>query len=252
MLKSKIIIKITGPILWARYSFSPNRLKYCGPNANLDLFERAAAKIDDKKIREILTDFEAAYPYIQFIANENKIQDPFDWRVVEAYWIGNELLDNISVSKFYRYLEDHFGKRAKKEIMYQISGKVPLGAKPYHAFHVLEIYRRLGSLKGHRPGPLLETINNCLVTWGKIIDIKKGKLEIEYSPVIYQNKLILGQPRKKDIDFQFKDKALLGNPRVGDYVSVHWNWACDILTERQLKNLQKWTLWHLKLANSTI
>jgi len=252
MRESNKLIKVPGTILWARYSFSPNRLKYCGPNANLDLFERAAGKINDKKIREILADFEAAFPYIEFIAHENKIADPFDMRAVEAYWLGNDLLTHVRINHFFQFLKEHFCKRAGNKIFEEIAGNLPKGAKPYHAFHVLEIYRRLGTLRGINTGPVLETINNCLITWGKITDVKNDILEVEYRPIILQKKLMFGKLQKKNISYKFRNKTLLNNPQIGDWVSIHWNWACDVLDQRQLKNLQKWTLWHLRLANLTV
>lgn len=252
MLDSNTLIKVPGTILWARYSFSPNRLKYCGPDANLDLFERASRKISDQKLREILSEFEAAFPYIQFIANENKIEDPFDWKVVEAYWLGNDLLTKVSVSKFYRHLEDHFGNRAKPGVLTLIANKLPKGAKPHHSFHVLDVYQKVGSMRGVNLGPAIETINNCLISWGRVIKIDKNFLEVEYQPLILNKKLFFGPNQTKKIDYQFQGKTLLDNPQIGDWVSIHWNWACDILTDRQLKNLQKWTLWHLRIANQTI
>lgn len=246
------LAKPSGTILWARYSFSPNRLKYCGPDANLDLFECAQRKTAGKKLREILSGFEAAYPYIQFIARENQIRDPFDWRVIEAYWLGNDFLNNISVSQFYRHLDDHFAKRAKKGIMDAVCDKLPSGAKPHHAFHVLEIYRKMGSMRGHKAGPVLKTINNCLITWGKIVNVGQADLQVEYRPVVPdKNKLVLGGFQVKKIEYKFDNKTLLDNPRIGEWVSIHWNWACDILTPRQLQNLRKWTIWHLNLANLT-
>ena len=251
MSESNKLIKVPGTILWARYSFSSNRLKYCGPDANLDLFERTASKVNDKKLREILCEFEAAFPYIQFIASENRIKDPFDWRVVEAFWLGNELLNNISINKFYKHLKDRFSKRAKPLVFDLFAGKISAGSKPYHAFHVFEIYQRFGSWRGIDLGPVIETINNCKISWGRIIKIEKETLDIEYQPLILSKKLSFGTSEIKKIDYKFRDKSFLENPKVGDWVSFHWNWACDILSKRQLKNLRKLTLWHLKLANLT-
>lgn len=248
MPESKFI-KAPGSILWARYSFSPNRLKYCGPDANLDLFERASRKIADQKLQEILSEFEAAYPYIQFIANENRIEDPFARKVVEAYWLGNDLLTKISVNKFYHHLEDHFGKRAKPGVLDLIADKLSKGAKPHHSFHVLEIYQKFGSMRGTDLGPAIETINNCLIGWGRVIKIDKNFLEIEYQPLLLNKKLFFGPNQTKKIDYQFQGKTFLDNPQIGDWISIHWNWACDILSPRQLVNLKTWTLWHLKIAN---
>lgn len=241
-----------GPILWARYSFAPNRLKYCGPDANLELFEYAAAKISSPRLSEILTHFEAAFPYIQFIAQENKIKDPFDSRVVEAYWLGNDLLNHISLDKFYRHLKGRFRKRAKLQDFRALESKIPAGAKPFHAFHVLEIYQRFGSSKGIDLGPMLETINHCLIGWGRVVKVKSDNLHVGYRPLLINNKLYFGPNEIKTIEYRYQKKALITPPQIGDWVSFHWNWACDILTERQLKNLQKWTLWHLNIANKTI
>lgn len=208
MSESDKLIKVPGTILWARYSFSPNRLKYCGPDANLDLFERAAKKINDKKIVEILSDFEAAFPYIQFIASENHIQDPFDWRVVEAYWLGNELLNQISLNKFYDDLRARFGKRIKSKTFNRIVLKIPAGAKPYHAFHVLEIFLQIGTLRKINLGPVLETINNCLISWGRVIGVDKNKLEVAYQPLLVNKKLFLAQRRLKRSNINLKTKPL--------------------------------------------
>src|SRR3989304_1312263 len=244
-LKTKVI---PGSILWVRYSFAPNRLKYCGPPANLTLFEYGFRRFSDKGLEQILAEFEAAYPYIQFIAQENKIADPFDWRVVEAYWLGNELLKKISLNKFYEHLKCRFRKRVKSEIFSRIANNIPKGAKPFHAFHVLGIYQEVGTTREIDLGPVLETMNNCLVGWGKVVGIQNDKLEVEYRPLMSGKNLFFGPASAKIVKYKFEGKSLIDEPQVGDWVSIHWNWACDILDERQLKTLQKWTLWLLKIA----
>lgn len=251
MSESDKPIRILGTILWARYSFVPNRLKYCGPDANLELFEYATRKTGDRKLREILSEFEAAYPYIQFIAQENRIRDPFDWRVVEAYWLGNDLLDSISLDKFYWHLKKHYFKKAKTTKVFQgIVAKIPAGIKPCHAFHVLEIFQKIGSMRGINIGPVLNTINNCLIGWGKVVRVSDDFLEVEHWPLVFsKSKLIFGPRQIKKIEYKYQNKSFFDIPQIGDWVSIHWNWACDVLTPRQLKNLQKWTFWHLKLAN---
>jgi hypothetical protein len=35
----------------------------------------------------------------------------------------------------------------------------------------------------------------------------------------------------------------------GDWVSLHWEWVCDRLTERQLRALQHYTTRHLDIVN---
>jgi len=43
-------------------------------------------------LRHVAARFEGAWPYLQLIAACNGIGEPLDRRVVEAYWVGNELL----------------------------------------------------------------------------------------------------------------------------------------------------------------
>jgi len=39
---------------------------------------------------------------------------------------------------------------------------------------------------------------------------------------------------------------------VGDVVSLHWDWACEVLQGPRLEALQRRTLHQLELANQTI
>jgi hypothetical protein len=37
--------------------------------------------------------------------------------------------------------------------------------------------------------------------------------------------------------------------RPGDWVSLHWEWVCDVLTERQVGQLRRYTEHHLAIVN---
>jgi len=92
---------MNGVLRCARYAFSPNKLKYCGPDRNSELFSYISKRISDQGLVELLDDFKVMYPYLKLIADENGIKDVFDERVVEAYWIGNNLLDGVSIRGFW-------------------------------------------------------------------------------------------------------------------------------------------------------
>ena len=64
----------------------------------------------DGGLTPLLRRFTGALPYLQLIARANAIADPFDARVVEAYWLGNELLDGVEVRQLYDSLLERFGK----------------------------------------------------------------------------------------------------------------------------------------------
>jgi hypothetical protein len=38
----------------------------------------------------------------------------------------------------------------------------------------------------------------------------------------------------------------------GEIVGIHWSWACDRLTPRQLSNLVAWTRLALRVANRAL
>ena len=90
----------------SRYSFGPNRLHYCGPDRNSELRDYIKTNKTDPGLRGILQKFETLYPYLRHIARINNISDPFDYRVVEAYWLGNSLLDFEEKKELYNFLVD--------------------------------------------------------------------------------------------------------------------------------------------------
>ncbi|MFA6593955.1 MAG: DUF6390 family protein [Candidatus Buchananbacteria bacterium] len=247
--------KPDGMILAARYAFMPNKLRYCGGDRNSQLFSYVSAGFSDGGLGELLEEFDTMFPYVSFIAHANKIADPFDYRVVEAYWIGNDLLDRIDFNAFYRYMVDiqRLPKSYKPELAEKIYGKIPLGAKPHHSWHVFNIPKRMG------PNALeytIATMDDCRISWAKVLksdpvaDGLLKKIKVECRPLQYlNNQLILGEPQEKEVWFEYGNKSFTGPLQAGDLITLHWNWACDRISEEQKNNLEKWTRHNLKLAN---
>ncbi len=65
------------------------------PTRPRTLLEYGAAGASDGGLAELARTFEGAWPYLSLIAAANRIDDPLDPRVVEAYWVGNALLDRV-------------------------------------------------------------------------------------------------------------------------------------------------------------
>lgn len=251
--------QLDGALLSARYAFMPNKLRYCGGDDNKELFGYVTEKQSDNGLKELLKEFATMYPYLRLIADANKIIDPFNYKVVEAYWIGNDLLNNVGMSNFYNYMVDkqQLKKTFKPKTAELIFGKIPLGAKPHHSWHVFNIPKRTG----HFPiEHTLETMDKCRIGWGKIEKIENlgqgeliKKITIDYKPlVIRENKVELGSEISKEVWIEFDNKSFIVAPQVGKWVSIHWEWACDYLTDEQVQNLEKWTLYNLRLANVNI
>ena len=223
---------MNGLQLFIKYALPPNLLGYCGPDADLSSGDK-----------HLLLQFEGAVPYLQLIASGNKVKDIFDRRVVEAYWLGNDLLENVSDKKLYDNIESRFKKKMKnKDWQWLVSESIPK-AKPHHVFHVFDIYRRAGLLKSGTVDNVLETMDKCRIGWGKVID--SGL--VEYNPLIFKdNKLEFGEKTVKKLI------SLDSSIKVGDEVSFHWNHICDKITSIQKQNLIFWTKYHLDLTNHTI
>src|SRR3989338_10040062 len=157
-----------GVLGWGGYSFASNYYKYGGPDANRSIAAYLKEGVSDPGLSVYLSEFAVLYPYLKLIAEENGIADPFDPRVVEAYWIGNTLLEHIGMKSFAQHLlyEQHLKKRLPPKKLKWVIEKVPRGAKLHHSFHVFSIFTRTG----HRAVEhTIDTMDNCRISWGQII-----------------------------------------------------------------------------------
>lgn len=241
-----------GLLRCSRYAFGPNRLHYCGPDANGELLAHIQAGVSNPWLESLLKDFRTMYPYLRFIAEVNNISDAFDGRVVEAYWIGNNLLENIEKKKFYRHLlEAHqIKKKVGSKSFRFITDKITQGAAPHHSFHVLDIWKRTGHIEREHT---LESMDACRVSWGEIKDIQGPIVTLETEPLIYKDgKLSLDQPIIKKVSRSLESPFDIEQLKIGDLVSLHWGVICETITSMQALSLKKYTLRHLVLANQTI
>jgi len=226
----------------------PNHLGYCGGNENELLLEHAAAGEADRRLAPLLAKFTGAFPYLRTIAVANGIADPFDQRVVEAYWLGNELLGRVEAADLFRSLEERFGRQLTGRLREEVLRKPPQGAKPHHLFHVLDVYRRLES---DEVG--MSAMESCRVSWGQVRAVEGASLLVDRQPLVErEGKLVLGEPRAERVLRSLSGLGFAEEVAVGDWVSLHWGWTCEVLDQRRLSNLRHYSQHHLKLANQTI
>ena len=234
----------------ALYGIKPHTLGFCGPRekkatrAVLDYL--SGKEISERKIRKIFEKFEGAYSYYKLIAKANRIKDPFDAGVVKAYWIGNSLLDKVPIRKLREMVAKEFSRPGllSKKLAEKKAREIPKGARPHHSFHVL----RIGSV-AHRIKLQGKLLDLCRVSWGKItkIDLSKGQIKVRYQPIIIGKKYQLGKTKEKYIIW---NKNLLPQPKLGQYISFHWDQAAQVLTKKEVKNLQKYTQQTLNSLNA--
>lgn len=240
-----------GILRCSRYAFGPNRLHYCGPNQSREVKGYLNDGSVDDGLKEILSKFETMYPYLAHIAHANRIADPLDERVVEAYWIGNELLEHIDKREFHRHLSEGLGlkKRLGEKGFSLVEGKIGEGALPHHSFHVLDVWKRDGH--GSRDFSL-EAIDECRVAWGEVRSVAGPFITVLTERIVLRDgKIALGAPEERKLVRELESEYDIEQLKVGDIVSIHWGIVCEALTPRQAKNLKKYTLRHLSLANAT-
>jgi len=226
----------------------PNHLGYCGGNDNEVLLEHATEGRGDSRLAPLLAKFSGALPYLRTIASGNGITDPFDDRVVDAYWLGNDLLSQVEAADLNRSLTERFGAQLTPTLRDQLMRKAPQGAKPYHLFHVVDVYRHLES---DEVG--MAAMENCRISWGQVTAIEGVSLVVRRRPLVLRDqKLVLDDPRLERVQRTVFDRGFVDDVGVGQWVSIHWGWACEILGDGRRSDLERWTAHHLRLANQTI
>lgn len=235
----------------------PNRLGYCGPDENDVLFDALVNNKPTKELMNALRGFQAAYPYLRFIAHSQGLEDPFDYRAVEAYWIGNDLLQRIAPNEFYDHLRERFQEKFPKEHIKQLLQTQPYAAFPHHALHVFNAFSMMGTAPdalAHASGAddkVAQLMDKCRISWGKVLGYEKGSFLVEYEPVLRTDgRLTLGQPVKTKVLAEVQGRSFVTDVKPGDWISSHWGFACTSLAPAQVVNLRKYTLSDMVLANT--
>lgn len=239
---------LSGLLRFARYAFMPNRLGYCGGEDNRALYDYAVASTVDRGLAELLGRFSGAMPYLRLIARTTGIGDPFDPRVVEAYWIGNDLLVQVEARQLYDHLAERFAKQLSGRARELVLGKAPAGARPHHSFHVLDVYTRTGDA-----AHTLATMDNCRVSWGQVVRIDGASMLVERQPLELQAATLgLGAARQERVARQLHGRGFADAAAPGDWVSLHWGWVCERITDLEQRQLERFTRHHLQVASSTL
>ncbi len=240
-----------GILRCSRYAFGPNRLHYCGPDANAEIKAYIDAGAEDPGLSKLLRGFETMYPYLKLIADANGIRDPLDEGVVEAYWIGNHLLEAVGKRSLYRHLEDRGVKdRIGIRSFDRVADKIGAGAVPHHSFHVLDIWKRTGNTETDHT---LESMDSCRISWGKVVAVDGPKITVETEPLLLLGgKLALGTPTRRILRRALESRSDIEQLRPGEWITFHWGVPCEVVTERQVAQLRKYTLMHTAFANLTI
>jgi hypothetical protein len=236
-------------VLFARYAYPPNELGYCGADDAATLLQRTAAASDDLDLRRTLRTFEGAWPYLELIAHANAIADPLDPRVVEAYWIGNELLDHVDPRLMSASLEERFRPRLGLG-WDRLGAASAAGARPHHSYHVLGVFPYVGLLRSGVVDQPLTVLDRCRIRWGRVVRLEAGWADVRSRPLEWDGRhLVLGEERLERVTTSLAGTGLARDLSVGDWCSLHWDWVCDRLDHAQVRQLRARTLHSLDVAN---
>lgn len=237
---------MSGAELFVRFGYPPNALGYCGPADVEWLFELTASGEEGKsELEHAIAAFLGAWPYLQLIGGHAALS-PLDERVVEAYWIGNELLDRIDTLDWGNSLDGRFRRRAGSD-WEPVSDAVDGGGLPNHAFHVFCVYPWVGLLGGGATEQAMDVLDRCRIRWGTVDTIGATSASVLSRPLEWDGRsLSLGEvTRPETVDLPIDGTRVA----VGDVVAMHWNYICQPITRRQFRSLEGATILHLGLAN---
>jgi hypothetical protein len=172
-----------------------------------------------------------------------------DALVVEAYWLGNRLLDGIDRSRFGDDLEARFKTRTGSEWQHLVP-TIPAGGLPHHSFHVFAVYPWVGLMRSGIVDEPLRVIDRCRIRWGRVVAVVDQDVVVRYQPLRWDvTGLHLGPDAVETVRFAENGLRLVGELQPGDAVALHWDWVCDRLTEEQEARLRFYSNRMLELVN---
>ncbi|MGO9029578.1 MAG: DUF6390 family protein [Acidimicrobiales bacterium] len=239
-----------GQALFARYAYPPNELGYCGPTDGSPLLQRASGD-QAMDIAAHARQFEGAWTYLELIASAVGIDDPLDRRVVQAYWVGNDLLDRVAPS----VLVARLGQELEGQVGGFWSRMGPAAeelALPHHSFHVFAVYPWVGLLGSAGDVPL-SVLDRCRIRWGEVVGIDGERATVRSRPLRWDgDELSLGPEREEAVRWSSSGRSLVGGIVPGDHVSLHWDWVCDRLGAAELGALELTSARQLELTNTQL
>lgn len=222
----------------ARYAIQPNMWGFCGEDES------------QKILRDLVTDRESnldlaretlhhhGFPhlnsFLRSIADEAGL-DPFDERAVLSYWLGGELTEQIGTNTKSTLIRNYEGQ-ISEDFAKQLEVVLPDNIYLTHLSQVALI-----AASGYEETEKTNTINHCMIAWGKVIDIdvvrKEAIVEREYL-----RKAVKGgyEVLAKKIKIKM-DRDLTPELVQGDEVAVHLGYVAAVLARDEAESLRFWT-----------
>lgn len=238
---------VQGLQLFVRYAYPPNERGYCGPSDHRALLEYRTAGTADPGLLEFARAFHGPWPYLRLMAERTGAGHPFSRQVVEAYWVGNDLLERVGTADFGHTIEERFRPRVGSR--WEAMAEAIPGGIPHHSFHVFVTYPWVGLLDSGRGEPL-HILDRCRIRWGKVEAVAGDRAVVRSRPLVWDGRqLALGEPRSESAILTVGGLGFTSPLHPGEWVSLHWEWVCDRLDRRRLHHLQEFSRRQLAMTN---
>jgi hypothetical protein len=193
--------------------------------------------------------FDGAWPYLQYLARIAGADSIMDRLVVEAYWVGNDLLRGGNAATFGSAVRTAFAGQLGADWT-ALAPEVTPSPLPHHSFHVFTIYPWVGVLRRTGADTALEVLDRCRIRWGRVDAVDGDTADVQCRPLTWDGRLLrLGAPRPERARLASQGRSLATAVRPGSWVSLHWDWVCDELNDAQLTSLIEATDRQLTITN---
>jgi len=231
---SKSSTDIKGLQLACRFALPPNSLGYCGKDSAPEKFKRCTISGECEGVEKELTKFIVLNPYLKTLSEITGLPK-YSYDVIEAYCIGNDLLNKAKPKHYQLLLKNFTGQGVPEWLVKELEQTPPKKFVPSHLFQVLHV--GVGRASGSVPYNI-ETINNCMFRWGKVEKMNKKEIEVTLNS-LKESKSGYKLIQLKETHAFNKD--FVPEIKTGITVAVHWNQVIKKLTKDEIKKLTFWT-----------
>ena len=85
---------------------------------------------------------------------------------------------------------------------------------------------------------VLETIEQCRIRWARVWRVEGATLQVEVVPLeLHGGKLALGAPHLETVTRWVTGRGFVDDVSAGEWVAVHWGWACARLQRASVRTL---------------
>lgn len=218
----------------SRFSLPPNALGFCGKESAPTKLKSCIISGHCEGVEEELVKFPVLHPYLKTISKISGLPK-FSHEVVEAYWIGNDLLRKCKAAHYAILIKNFEAQGIPDFLIEDLKNKPPKAFIPTHLFQILHV--GVGRITGSVPFNI-DSVNQCMVRWGKVTKISGNQLTTNLNSLT-QNNSKFELIKSKEI-FEFR-KDFLPKLKIGDAVAVHWKQVIKKLTAKEVRNLKYWS-----------